>query len=80
MTIQLMDGLGQAKSFTSTPNKTNVRQRVGIYPVRYGPCLFTQCYICYIEVVKVHSEEEEFVGVVEVVEVSDASLYQHQNS
>ena len=48
MTIQLMDGLGQAKSFTSTPNKTNVRQRVGIYPVRYGPCLFTQCYICYI--------------------------------
>ena len=80
MTIQLMDGFGQAKSFTSTPNKTNVRQRVGTRPVRYDPCLFTQSYICYIEVVKVHPEEEELVGVVEVAEVLDGSLCQHQNS
>lgn len=29
MSIQLMDGSGQGKTFTSTPNKSNVRQRVG---------------------------------------------------
>lgn len=41
MTIQIMDSLGQAKSFTSTPNKTNVRQRVGARPVRYCPHLLS---------------------------------------
>lgn len=36
MSIQLMEGGGggQTKTFTSTPNKSNVRQRVGI---RSGP-------------------------------------------
>lgn len=29
MSIQLMDGTGAAKTFTSTPNKPNIKQRVG---------------------------------------------------
>lgn len=30
MSIQLMDGSGQTKTFSSTPNKGTVRQRVGV--------------------------------------------------
>jgi hypothetical protein len=36
MGIQLMDGSGNGKTSTNTPNKASIRQRVGTRPVTNG--------------------------------------------